>query len=212
VVAGSSVESIPQLVADWCGLAEKTLIALDSPLGWPAALGGSLARHQAGAAINADPDLLFRRETDRVVRRVLGKQPLDVGADRIARTAVAALRLLAEVAEKVDSAIPLAWEADVPPGVSAIEVYPAGTLTSRGITAAGYKKAGQRATREAILDHLRQELRLDIDSNLPLGDPDVLDAIVCVLAAKDFLRGDCIDPVDPASARKEGWIWVRRPA
>src|SRR5437016_7332440 len=40
---------------------------------------------------------MFRRVTDDVIYERLGKRPLDVGADRIARTAHAALRFLEEL-------------------------------------------------------------------------------------------------------------------
>jgi len=45
-----------------------------------------------------------------------------------------------------------------------------------------------------------------------LANPDVLDAAVCVLAALDFLAGNSMPPVvGDHLARKEGWIWVKKP-
>jgi len=70
-----------------------SLIAIDAPLGWPVALSTALPLHAAGAPISVDPNQLFRRETDRDIHTRLGKQPLDVGANFIARTAKAALKL-----------------------------------------------------------------------------------------------------------------------
>jgi Protein of unknown function (DUF429) len=75
----------------------RWLLALDAPLGWPADMGAALVQHRAGAPIDVQANMLFRRETDRYVARKLRKTPLDVGADRIARTAHAALKLLADV-------------------------------------------------------------------------------------------------------------------
>jgi hypothetical protein len=40
---------------------------------------------------------------------------------------------------------------------------------------------------------------------------DVLDAVVCMLAARDFLVGEAMPPVDRNLAEIEGWIWTRDP-
>lgn len=40
---------------------------------------------------------------------------------------------------------------------------------------------------------------------------DLLDAIVCLVAAKDFLDGQTLAPSDLNRAQREGWIWVRQP-
>jgi hypothetical protein len=100
-----------QTIGEWITTREhtQTLLAIDAPLGWPAALGEALAGHQAGDAISVGAHDLFRRDTDRFIKRTLGKQALDVGADRIARTAHAALGLLGELRRRLGDAIPLAW-------------------------------------------------------------------------------------------------------
>lgn len=41
---------------------------------------------------------------------------------------------------------------------------------------------------------------------------DALDAVVCLLAARDFLVGEAMPPVDRNLAEIEGWIWTRDPA
>jgi hypothetical protein len=105
-----------------------TLLAIDAPLGWPVALGTSLVTHEAGAPLGARPNMMFRRETDRQVHARLGKLPLEVGADRIARTAHAALTLLETVRQRCHIPIPLAWTPAIPEPCAAIEVYPAATL------------------------------------------------------------------------------------
>ena len=126
-----------------------TLLALDSPLGWPERLGRALSQHEAAVPIKADPNLLFRRETDRFIRQTIGKQPLDVGADRIARTAVASLQLIADVASRIESPVPLAWSPKLDGLISSIEVYPAATLEVHGLSSRGYKgtKPAQRLVR-----------------------------------------------------------------
>ena len=37
---------------------------------------------------------------------------------------------------------------------------------------------------------------------------DALDAAVCVLAGRDFIRGHALSPPDLDEAKREGWIWV----
>ncbi len=99
-------------LVEWIEGEEPCLIAMDAPLGWPDALSRSLVDHYAGRVLADDAHALFRRRTDRFIRSRVGKQPLDVGADRIARTAHAALSLLHRLRERTGERIPLAWEPD----------------------------------------------------------------------------------------------------
>jgi predicted RNase H-like nuclease len=209
---GGNVVSTADTLVDWLKDANTCLLAFDAPLGWPAAMGVELASHAAGQPIVTEPNSFFRRETDRVICRHLGKTPLDVGADRIARTAHSALMLLQQVREGSGLEIPLVWGVEAAASrVSAIEVYPAGTLLAHGMPATGYKKADQRSVREIICDHLSQMIAGPMDVAALLNDADVLDAVVCLIAASDFLKGCCILPVDLVAAKREGWIWVRQP-
>lgn len=189
------------------------LLAFDSPLGWPADLGTTLATHRAGDPVVIEPNTLFRRETDRFVRRAIGKQSLDVGADRIARTAHAALGLLADVRERSGLPIDVAVSQSDRADALCFEVYPAATLRSHAIEARGYK--GRRPenidARLTLIDALMPRLRIDdaiIDT--AVASDDALDAAICCLSAADFLAGECYEPEDPELAAKEGWIWVRR--
>ena len=75
------------------------LVAIDAPMGWPMAFCRNVCAHQAGEKLDSDPRLLFAREADRVVHRETGLTPLSVSADRIARTAVAALGIVHELRE-----------------------------------------------------------------------------------------------------------------
>ena len=43
----------------------QALLAVDAPLGWPISLGQQLVSHNAGQALEIEPNLLFRRATDR---------------------------------------------------------------------------------------------------------------------------------------------------
>ena len=201
--------SAAKTVAGWIGGTRPVLIAIDAPLGWPAPMGCALAVHRAGEPIVVKANDLFRRETDRFIKERIDKQSLDVGADRIARTAHTALRLLGEIGELINEEIGLAWGDLDPRSVSAIEVYPAATLTAHGFLATGYKDADATAARKEILVQLDQALELPPERTAMAGNADVLDAVVCLLAARDFLRGEAMRPTDAVTARKEGWIWCR---
>ena len=204
-----SHSSILEKVVSWMPLGQACLLALDAPLGWPAPIGATLSNHEAGQAISASADQMFRRETDRVIKQKLGKQPLDVGADRIARTAYVAVRFLGELRNATGLPIPLAWSAEVA-APSAIEVYPAATLLAHGLRSGQYKKAEHEPQREKITKRLAARMALDADMRSRLVSSDhVLDAAICVLAGFDFLDGVCIAPEDHDLAVKEGWIWAR---
>jgi predicted RNase H-like nuclease len=205
----SKWESVADRVVDWIADENRVLLAMDAPLGWPAALGNALAVHNAGDFLPVAPNQLFRRDTDRFTHRQIGKLPLDVGADRIARTAHAALTLLHEISERRQCAIPLAWVPEFPGPLAAIEVYPAAVLKTSGMVFQGYKGSSQTAQRAGIATLLPRQMTFATDTAILLSDDDVLDAAICVLAGYHFLQGLCIPPTDPDLARWEGWIWFR---
>jgi hypothetical protein len=211
VLVGSMVTSVVERVADWTKRTPSTLIALDAPLGWPADLGRALHEHEAGVPVAVEANRLFRRTTDRFVKKVTGKQPLDVGADRIARTAHAALGFLQELRRRTGEAIPLAWNSIIGTVTYAIEVYPGATLAAYGVRASGYKGKEQGTAYKTVLRFLEERVALPHGRTLIESNNDALDAALCVLAAVDFLRGEALKPTDLDAARKEGWIWVRKP-
>ena len=90
-----------------------------------------------------EPDHLFSRHTDRVVRARTGKRPLEVGADRIARAALRAVKVLGELRAETSLSLPLALTPGMPEEPSAIEVYPAATLLARGLASSGCKGRGR---------------------------------------------------------------------
>ena len=208
---GGSARSI---LEEWLADSEDAaLIAIDAPLGWPSPLTLSLKSHSAGAAIGTSADDMFRRATDVFVRSATGKRPLDIGADRIARTAHAALRLLEDLRTDLGAAIPLAWNPADVTDHAAIEVYPAATLMAHGIDVGrtGYKKRGQTRERRKILDALRKRMTISEECCRDLsGNADLLDAAVCVLAARDFITGRAAPPPDRCLAEHEGWIWTAK--
>ena len=185
-----------------------TLLAIDAPLGWPVALSVSLVKHLAGDEIATEPNTMFRRCTDHFIQEKIGKTPLDVGADRIARTAHSALTLLGALRRRLRCEIPLAWSLDDCARISAIEVYPAATLRAHSINASGYKKKSNLAERDAIIEHLRSHTSFPENIEAIRESSDALDAVVCLVAGGDFLRGLAMPPADLALAKQEGWIWV----
>lgn len=207
-VTNGQIHVPEEIISTWISASETCLLAIDAPLGWPQDFGYTLAGHTAGMPLGAEPNQFFRRETDRFVQRTFGKVPLDVGADRIARTALSALKLLGALSEKRGGTIPLAWDADFT-GIAAIEVYPAGTLKASGVQSSAYKRPDQRGTRRQLLAWLANEAKLPEELSLPLEDADALDAMLCVLTGADFLAGKAYPPTDLTLAQKEGWIWIR---
>lgn len=190
---------------------EPTLLALDAPLGWPQTMSRVLASHRAGGELAVEANLMFRRETDRFIKQKTKKTPLDVGADRIARTAYAALRLLTDIHTGLNlDRIPLAWSPSLTSTISAIEVYPAATLIAHGFTSSGYKKPDQVSVRESLIKQVAGVVNFDSESAARMSaSADVLDAVVCLLAAKDFLLGQALPPENKSLAELEGWIWCR---
>jgi predicted nuclease with RNAse H fold len=188
----------------------RVLLAIDAPLGWPDAMRLEISSHRAGGALDAEPDRFFRRECDRWVKRVIGQQPLDVGADRIARTAHAALSLLNEVRRITRLEIPLVWSKDFE-GVGCIEVYPAATLKAYGAVCRGYKRSeAAKRVREDLVRRFASSMA-DVVQRQALASDHVFDAAICTVAGFDFLADTCLKTRDEALAGREGWIWVRDP-
>jgi predicted RNase H-like nuclease len=213
VSVGGKNEPVVDLIEKWLPEGQPALLALDSPLGWPRKLAQELLDHSAGMPLKVSPDHLFSRLTDHIVKKTIVKRPLEVGADRIARTAHSSLKLLQSLREKTGAAIPLAWEGDDVRETCAIEVYPAATLVARRINVQGYKKRKARDERLKLIELISNHLEIATSREQLESSSDAIDAVVCVLAASDFLLGKCLqpEPKDEETARKEGWIWVLRP-
>ena len=201
---GTKSEPPAKIVTDWLHDRDKALIALDAPLGWPRALGTHLHVHGAGLPLQADPDQLFRRVTDREIEERLDKRPLEGGANLIARTAVAALKLLDQIRQSTSRSIPLAWAPEEEEPWRAIEVYPAATCI--GDIGHGVRNCGGGLELLKELDDL-----LDWSAVPDLKESKhTVDAAVCALAAADFQCGRAIPPKpqDQETAYIEGWIWA----
>ena len=211
VTIGKTWPAIDEQVASW--VSTPTLLALDAPLGWPARLGESLHAHHAGDPLHHLPNEMFRRATDDAVAERLRKRPLDVGSDRIARTAHAALAFLARLRKQLDAPIELAWEPARIEPLAAIEVYPAGTLAARNLPHSGYKGSGDPAAalRHELAAEIAKRVSLDARGTEQMLRTDhALDAVLCVCAGLDFLKGEAVPPNDLSLAKREGWIWVAR--
>lgn len=216
------------------------LVAVDAPLGWPATFQNALEGHRAGQAlgdideperprsmtgdddnIKAHSNALFRRHTDLFIEDKLGKRPLEIGADRIARASSAMLyRLNVE-----DFGLQMVWTPEVftsperdPSLRGMIEVYPAATLQTldSDLTSPSYKRSSESAKRQRqkIVAHLTSLDSLTVPDSLHqvlAADDDCLDALLCVLAALDFLNDEAMKPEDGPDDRikREGWIWCR---
>jgi hypothetical protein len=229
LVQPESSQELVATIASWIDGAHEgdgIVICADSPLGWPAALGGALTSHRAGEGIPLDAEALFRRHTDRDVRQRVGKTPLDVGADRIARTALAVVNAVAGVADRVaeDRRPTIAVSAGTlraaarGRGVALLETYPAGWFSSEGIATRGYRPAGAVNRRRSLLDEAREAFRRSgVAVRSSIADlslarrADDLDALICVFAGVDAIRGMAPEP--PASicddVSVEGWIWCK---
>jgi predicted RNase H-like nuclease len=213
---GGTSTPIAQQVARWLKSTRTALLALDSPLGWPALLGTTLANHKAGIPIHARSNDLFRRHTDEVVKETLGKSPLEVGADRIARTAVAALSLLEDIGVLIGKNIALAWKARPNEGIRAIEVYPAGTLRAYQRIGFVQESGNVDQAKQSLIAKMKKKgrVRFDKGNAKSIDNEHVIDAVLCALAATDFIENRVIFPATDKEmdlARKEGWIWVRDP-
>jgi predicted RNase H-like nuclease len=205
----SERNALVSVVAPELRSASRALIAIDAPLGWPAALAAELCNHQAGEAFASDKNSMFRRATDNYVRDLTKKNPLEVGADKIARAAHSALAALKCLRAASEMAIPLAWDKNFT-GMAAIEVYPAGTLKERGLPDSKYKKPEQLNVRLDIANSLANDI--DGLTTYVDGSADIFDACLCLVAAKDFIDGLAEPPIDHPLALREGWIWIRNPS
>ena len=217
VLKASNSRRPVKIVKDWLHGQTSALIAIDAPLGWPDGMRKTLPWHTAGNRIWTDDKRFFRRETDRRISEDPGKEPLEVGANLIARTAYWALQFLGDLRRETGRDIPLAWDPERIRAMSAIEVYPAATLKAHSLPCKGYKGADAAEVRNSIVNGLEQKVEerawklegIKEQRERLLNNDDKLDAVVCVLAAVDFLRGAARPPDDRDEAKREGWIWCK---
>ena len=122
-----------------------TLLAIDSPLGWPLSMRAALRGHLVGREIPEARETVFYRKTDEFVKdKFVRLVPLRVGADKLGATAHAACELLGE------RNISVLLESGIPKRLSAIEVYPAATLRAYGWEGITFAQGTPKKQKEQI--------------------------------------------------------------
>ncbi|MCU0447624.1 MAG: DUF429 domain-containing protein [Arcicella sp.] len=155
---------------------DKAILAIDAPLGWPRAMGQSLASHTAGDSLkhnSQEKDRFFRRLTDIHLHKNIQKLPLEVGADRIARAAYAALQILDDLKKEIQ----MLWKpkSDDFSGLGVIEVYPAATLKQYNSINSAYKEKKDQEPRIKILQKLGEFYTNLTDYQGLLEDADLVE-------------------------------------
>ena len=181
-------------------------IGIDAPFGWPDAFVELVNHHHRATAPEIDWSNdtaraeLRLRATDRFIwRRHFPRPPLSVSADAIAMPAMRCAGLLRRLG--VD---------DRATNGRVFEAYPALALQRWIGRSKGYKGAKGQATRQIIIDELRQAA-----PSLPVppecaGSDDLLDALLSALVARAARLGKVLAIPDELAqpARREGWIVV----
>jgi hypothetical protein len=79
------------------------------------------------------------------------------------------------------------------------------------LPSSGYKGASATAVaiRQDIIRGMRKELAFPNDAvDLMISSDHLLDAVLCCIAARDFVDARVIQPGSQDPATREGWIWV----
>ena len=185
---------------------------IDVPFGWPRQFVDLVGGHHSGdLAVPEDTgpdwrrDVLYRR-TDLEVRRLVGKTPLSVAADKIAYPAI---RWAAIAARLREQGVPTPLDGTC----VACEVYPGAALAAWGFGAVRYKKAKGTQERRELVEALDARWPwLDWAGHLGLcaTSDDALDAVIAAVVAREVLHGRAVSPPAEltAAATDEGWIWL----
>jgi Protein of unknown function (DUF429) len=200
------------------GLPRPSKVAIDAPLGWPAAFVQAVSNlAEWPVKIDESRARLERRATDHWVHRATGKQPLSVTTDRIAYPAMRASGLLAHFARVTGEPVDRSGMSG-----SICETYPDPAIRRFGLWPA---TAGARDSYKGAALHIRAQIleRLDdaaawlalseTDRHRCIASDDCLDCLICALAARAAMRGRTAAPPDDlaAEAVAEGWIHVPEP-
>ncbi len=188
------------------------VIGIDCPLGWPAAFTDFLLAARTGSlpadagASAAEKQRLAYRRTDVEVRRVIGRWPLSVSADRIAYPAMRCAGLLARLASNGYAVRRSGFRSVV------AEVYPAAALLRWRVHGSG-KKSDPAALAATVDELVRRTRWLDWGGWAPVckAHHDALDAVLCALVAGAVVLGrtagtDDLAVADRKVADEEGWI------
>jgi len=182
---------------------KANVIGIDAPFGWPEEFVAAVANWTAVAWSEDGRDHLQFRETDREVRKQIGRWPLSVSTDRIALPAMRAMALLQRhrVTDRSGDG-------------RFFEVYPAGSLFCWELRCRGYKKIDAECFgfRKEILKELRLKMPWLSVPESYVESSDALDALVASLTARAASQGLTIKakPNQIKTARREGWIHLPR--
>lgn len=188
---------------------EVAKLGVDCAFGWPDEFVTFVTNH-ADLSMSPAPDggmdwrrTLAFRETDRHVRRRVGRWPLSVSTDRLGLTAMRCAGLLGRIAAS-GQVVDRSGRYGV-----VVEVYPGATLRLWNWDIRGYRTDPdvrralvQRITREAPWFHIGPHAELMIDSS------DAFDAVISSLAARAAALGHYDRPPSQHQGRaeREGWI------
>ena len=174
-----------------------TVIAIDTPLGWPFAFQQLLAGGEAShIAPRKSENTLLLRETERAL---WGNscQPLSAVEDMIGSQSTKGIQFLRRTGLGETSA-GIFSTSEGRPQLTAIETYPTPCRQSRVVV----------ELRRELLGGLSADERSPFESNGPAA-ADTLDALTCAVVAWlfDQQRSSFADPPDH-NPTGEGWIWV----
>lgn len=194
------------------GIASAHKAGVDIPFGWPVRFTDLITAH-AEALSSPQPDTgkewrreILYRSTDLEVRRVVGKIPLSVAADRIAHPAIRWAGIAARLRDQ-RIAVPLDGS-----GI-ACEVYPAGALAAWGFGHVRYKGPKRAQNRRELVESLADRLPwLDWREHRAIcaDDDNALDAVISAIVAREVAGGRAVAPSPEfeEAAAQEGWIWL----
>lgn len=214
VVTSVQVGANDEAIIDAIGGSAK--VGIDCPLGWPNPFVDFITAHRYGHvdALGDQPGLerrrpLAYRTTDIATAKLVGRWPLSVSSDRIARTAMRAAVLLAKLAAQ-DRPVDRSGAGVV------VEVYPAASLRVWGLTHRDRRRKTDVNRLSATVDRLTTAAPwLDLCSFGPLcrASDHALDSVLAALTARAaFLELTNRPTVEQLPvAQTEGWIAVPTP-
>jgi len=198
----------------------KIILAVDCPMGWPIGFDGYLKQHSAGYFGSKELLEFPRRATDRKIFENYQKfkpnaknkyaiNPLDVACNLIARASFETFKRIHDIENKVK----IIWSKDEIYDVGLIEVYPSVTIAFNDFKISPYKKKKWSNAKADNLDSIKDSFVNTKELSAIIKKEHDFDALICCIAAKDFLQGKCFEPEGSIKSvvEKEGWIWVKDP-
>ncbi|MCG8452397.1 MAG: DUF429 domain-containing protein [Spirochaetales bacterium] len=228
VLLRDHTQTVVEQILDWWNWAPRILLGVDSPLGWPLPFQQAMSQLSAGRRVEGEYPSIFYRLTDIDIHQRFRKKPLDVAADRIARTAFCTLERLDELRQQ-HKQLHLLFSDQEDFTAGFIEVYPAATLLANGCSIQGYKKS-QEARKHLLVQIMKQysafekmsptgtmekedSVGFSLDQTALVENEHLFDAFICALSALDFLEHRAQEPdrskVEIDRVHHEGWTWVK---